>query len=125
MERIQIGTEGKIGLVNITQRVEEYAGRKKDGICFVFVPHATAALMMQEDETGLKKDIIGKIREIFYNGDYEHDRIDNNAAAHLGSGFLKQFVLLPVQDGKLVRGTWQEIFLVELDGPRNRDVILV
>ncbi len=123
MKTITIRTNEKIELINITDDVEDFA-KEKQGVCFVFVPHATAALIMEEGERGLKKDIIGKIKELFYNGDYEHNKIDNNAAAHLASGFLKQFLVLPVKNGSLVRGTWQEIFLVELDGPRTRQVII-
>ncbi len=124
MEHLKIQTNERIELVNITSKIEKFVESKKTGICFIFVPHATAALIMQEDEEGLKRDIENKIKEIFFQGNYEHDKIDNNAASHLASGFLKQFLLIPVENGKLIRGTWQDLFLVELDGPRNRQVVL-
>jgi secondary thiamine-phosphate synthase enzyme len=125
LERIRIGTKKRIELVNITDRLADFVRDRGSGVCFVFVPHATAALFMNEDEPGLVMDVEKKIKELFYEGTYEHDRIDDNAAAHLASGFLKQFVILPVERGELLRGAWQEVFLVELDGPRDREVILV
>jgi secondary thiamine-phosphate synthase enzyme len=125
LERIRIGTKKRIELVNITDRLADFVRDRGSGVCFVFVPHATAALFMNEDEPGLVMDVEKKIKELFYEGTYEHDRIDDNAAAHLASGFLKQFVILPVESGELLRGAWQEVFLVELDGPRDREVILV
>ena len=92
----------------------------KNGFCLVFAPHATAAIIANEHERGLVNDILRKIREEFpLDGKWEHNRIDDTAAAHLASAFLGAGRIFPVKDGRLVRGTWQNIFLVELDGPRS------
>jgi secondary thiamine-phosphate synthase enzyme len=65
------------------------------------------------------------IKDLIPEKDYKHDLIDDNAAAHLASAFLGQSVTFPVKNSRLVRGTWQNIFLVELDGPRSQRRIVV
>ncbi|MEM4972065.1 MAG: secondary thiamine-phosphate synthase enzyme YjbQ, partial [Sulfolobales archaeon] len=58
-------------------------------------------------------------------GSYEHNRIDDNADAHLLSSLFKQFYIFPIHDGKLIRGTWQELIITEFDGPRTRMIIVM
>ena len=71
------------------------------------------------------QDIVAKLRTDFPNdGKWVHNRIDDNADAHLASSFLGPSKVLPIRDGVLVRGTWQNIFLMELDGPRKRTVLV-
>jgi len=125
MKRIIVSTSEKFQILNITQKVEENIKELNEGVVLVFLPHATAGLMLEEDEEGLKRDIIKKLREIVpEDGKYEHNKIDDNAHAHILSGMVKQFVILPVKNGRFVRGTWQEILLLEFDGPREREVII-
>ena len=127
MESIVIKTRERIELIDITEKIISLVDESKikQGICHVFVPHATAALILQENEHGLKKDIVNKIDELFFRGDYLHDRIDNNAAFHIASRIIGQERSLPIRDSRLVRGTWQNIFFVELDGPRShREVVI-
>jgi secondary thiamine-phosphate synthase enzyme len=91
------------------------------GICTVSVPHATAAVIVNEHESGLCRDILSKIDELFpQSSKYGHNAIDDNADAHLASAFLGHSRTFPVENGRAVRGTWQNVFLVELDGPRSR-----
>jgi len=127
VEEIILSTSKKIELVNITSQVEEKVAQSgvEKGICLIFLPHATAALWVNEDETGLKEDFLRMIKNLFPEGEYKHNLIDNNAQAHLGSGFLGQSQVFPVENGRLIRGTWQNIFLVELDGPRAQRRVLV
>jgi len=126
-ETLEIKTTQKIELVNITRQVEEAARRSgvENGLCLVYAPHATAAIIANEDEEGLKADIVKWIREFFpHDGKWRHNLIDDNAAAHLASSMLTSSRLFPVRGGRLIRGTWQSIFLVELDGPRTRRVVV-
>jgi secondary thiamine-phosphate synthase enzyme len=96
-------------------------GQIKNGVCVISAPHATAAVIANEHENGLMKDILQKIEEQFPKSSrYAHNAIDDNADAHLAAAFLGHSRTFPIVDGKLVRGTWQNIFLVELDGPRSR-----
>ena len=85
------------------------------------MPHATAGFWLNEDEEGLKQDVL-RFFEKITSGSWQHNQIDNNAQAHLLSGLLKPYLLLSVENGEIQLGTWQEIFLVELDGPREREI---
>jgi len=89
------------------------------------LPHATAALVLNEGEEGLKQDLLERLDAIVpVQGGYEHDRIDDNAHAHLKSALIGSSVVLPIVDGRVVRGTWQSFLVVEQDGPRRRKLVI-
>ncbi|MCL6472981.1 MAG: secondary thiamine-phosphate synthase enzyme YjbQ [Firmicutes bacterium] len=122
-----VPTSERVQLKDITREVAAEVEKSgiKDGIALVYVPHATAALLINEHETGLISDLTGMVKEaVPRDRAYEHDRIDNNAWSHLTSALLGCSVMLPITGGRIERGTWQNIFLVELDGPRQRKVIV-
>ena len=126
-ETLSIATSRKMELINITSQVEEAVRKSgiKNGLCLVYAPHATAAIIANEDESGLKQDVIKWLEENFpHNGKWKHNIIDDNASAHLASAFISSYHIFPVKDGRLIRGTWQSIFLVEMDGPRRRNVLI-
>lgn len=123
-KQLTIETENRFQLIDITNQVENFVvqNKVKSGICLVFVPHSTAAIILTENEDGLKSDWLKILEKLVKGEEFEHDRIDDNADSHLLSGLLGQGKVLPIENGNLVRGTWQQIFLVELDGPRTRRV---
>lgn len=127
IEQFTISTNEKIELVDITSRVESIVSQSnvKNGQCLVFVPHSTAAVLITENESGLVNDWKKLIKKLTVGETWEHNRIDDNAEAHLMSGLIGQTKILPVKNGRLQRGTWQQIFLVELDGPRSRRNIII
>ena len=121
-DEFNISTSRRIQVIDITDRVEKVVDKSglKDGICQILVPHATAGIILEEAESGLIRDIEKKIEDMFPKGKgYEHDRIDDNASSHLASGFIGQSRILPIKDGRIVRGTWQRPLLLEMDGPRS------
>ena len=126
LDTIQFETQNRYQLVDITDEVEKILAKSKveSGLCLVFVPHSTAAIILTENESGLKKDWLKMLRKLVEGEEFEHDRIDDNADSHLLSGFLGQGKVIPIKGGHLVHGTWQQIFLVELDGPRTRKVTI-
>lgn len=127
-DKFEISTSKRTELVDVTNKVEGIVAKSKikNGICVVFVPHATAAVLLNENERGLVGDIINKIEKDFPAGaGYRHDRIDDNADSHLASGFIGQSKTLPVNNGRLIRGTWQQIFVLEADGPRSSRRVVV
>ncbi len=125
--KIIITTKERYELTDITSEVEEIVKNNnlENGIITVFVPHSTAAILLTENEEGLKKDWIDFFKNLVAGKNFLHDRIDNNADSHLLSGLLGQGKVLPVKNKKIVRGTWQNIFLAEFDGPRERSVEVV
>ena len=126
-KEISLSTSKRLDLVDITEQIQSFVEEHKieSGICLINSPHSTTAIIVNENELGLKKDILRKVREEFFQGtDWQHDRVDNNAVAHLGSIFLGHSKMFPIKNGRLERGTWQNIFFLELDGPRSRRVLL-
>jgi secondary thiamine-phosphate synthase enzyme len=126
IETLRVRSKERIQVIDITGDVEAIVRRSgiSEGICLVHLPHATAALVANENERGLINDIIRKIREEFVSEGWEHDRIDDNAYAHLASSFIGPSRAFPVSSGRILRGTWQSILLIELDGPRERNVVV-
>lgn len=126
-EEIQVPTGSDINLVNITEKVQAIAKKSgiSDGACFVYSMHTTAAVIVNENEPGLLKDIVTKLgRDFPKNVGWEHDRHDNNAHSHLAATYVGISKVLPVENGKIKLGTWQSVFFLELDGPRNRSVFI-
>ncbi len=126
-ERFKVETSKGKQIVDITNAVNKIVEKSsvQNGICLIHAPHATVSVVTNENESGLVNDILNKIAALFPQGaGYKHDLIDDNADAHLASTFLGQSKALPVENGRLVRGTWQSVFLVELDGPRSREIVV-
>lgn len=125
---INVRTKGYYDFVKITDRVSKIVeGSKiKNGVTFVNSKHNTAALIMQENDATIHKDLINMLDKILpLRGKYEHDYEGNeNAAAHLKQNILGNSVSVPVTNGKLAFGGWQDIFLVELFESRNREIVV-
>jgi len=119
---LKVNTDNKIQIVNITDQVERSL-KIKEGAVLVYIPHTTAALVINEDERNLRNDMM-KFYQDLSDGRWAHNTIDNNAEAHLASSTLNTSLTIPVSAGRLILGTWQSILFVELDGPRNRTVYL-
>lgn len=120
---LMVSSSSKLQLIDITREAMQFVEDSSitDGILVVSVPHATAAIVANENERGLLNDILNRIREIFpQSAEYAHNRIDDNADAHIAATFLGHSRTFPVENHQIVRGTWQNIFVLELDGPRTR-----
>lgn len=94
-----------------------------EGIVCVSTSHTTAALYVNENERGLRRDVVTMAERLLdLGGSYEHNRVDSNAEAHLAATLIGNSVVLPVSGGRPELGTWQRLFFLELDGPRTRTV---
>ena len=116
-----INTQKRRELIDITLEAAKALSDSKiiDGICVINSTHTTSSIIINENENGLKEDIINKIIQDFpQDGSWRHNRIDNNADAHLAGAYFSSSVTIPVKNGGLMLGTWQSIFFLELDGPR-------
>jgi secondary thiamine-phosphate synthase enzyme len=122
IEKIKFGTDRKYDLIDLTAELSKIASKMDAGTVLVFAPHATGAIIICEDEPGLKEDIITFVKDTFEKKGYKHDKIDNNAHAHIISSLMGCSTVLPVEEGKLVLGLWQSVFFLESDGPRERTV---
>lgn len=122
-----IRSQAKQQMLDITPQVAEVVRRSAlaEAICSVFVTHTTAAIIINEnDDPDVCRDAIDALDKLIPDGVWRHDLVDGNAAAHIKSAILGPGETIPVRDGALVLGTWQAIMLVELDGPRDRRVIV-
>jgi len=126
LKEFNISTKKKYELVDITERVERIVQESniKDGLILVFVPHSTAGIVLTEDESGLKEDWLKVLKKLVSDFDFFHNQIDDNADSHILSGLIGQGKTLIIKNRRLIRGTWQQIFLMEFDGPRTRRIII-
>lgn len=124
-ESFEVKTEKRNQLLNITDQVEGIIAKNsiKEGVCLVFVPHATAAIMLFENyDPALCDDFINALNKLIPQGQWKHDKIDGNGDAHIKSGIIGASETIPIKNGKLQLGTWQGITLCEFDGPRKRKI---
>jgi secondary thiamine-phosphate synthase enzyme len=126
-ETINISTKSGFEIVSITSQVNSIVKKSgiKNGNLIVFTPHTTTAITVNEAEPRLIKDILEKLSDLVPEGEgYLHDNIDNNAHAHILASIIGPSVALPIINGRAALGTWQSILFIELDGPRNRNVLV-
>ena len=122
----EVSTGERVEVIDVTRRVDEALPDDADGTATVFVPHTTAGVTINEAESGLFGDVETALaRLVPEDDDYAHDRIDDNADAHLRSMLVGSSVTVPVADGSPELGTWQSVLFVECDGPRTRRVRVV
>ncbi len=126
-ETLRVRTRRKLEVVDLTPQVREVVARSgvAEGLCTVYVRHATAAIVINENaDPGIRLDIVAALDKLFPEGVWEHDKVDDNGAAHLKAEVLGPSEVVPVRDGQLLLGTWQGIALVECDGPRDREIVV-
>ena len=120
---IKINTHKNFEIIDITSKINEQIDIEK-GIVSIFSKHSTSAIVVNENEPGLLWDLEFTLNNLINDKfSYDHDRIDNNAKSHLKSFLLSSSECLPIKNGHLDLGTWQSVFFVELDGPRNNRTI--
>lgn len=126
MEKIYIQTGKRVDFVDITYQIEEIVKNKKvnNGVCFLFVPHTTCGLTINENaDPSVRKDIIRKLNELVpENDNYSH--LEGNADSHIKSTITGHSLILFIENNSLKLGTWQGVYLCEFDGPRKREVWL-
>jgi len=125
---IEIKTTKKEEIIDITGQVKEIVKKSDidEGICLVYVPHATCSVIINENyDKAVCEDILATLNKIIpLHDNYKHDKIDNNAAAHIKAAILGPSQSLSVHDGILQLGQWQGIAIAEFDGPRDRKVYI-
>jgi secondary thiamine-phosphate synthase enzyme len=126
ISRISVFTRSREALEEITHRVSEAVRRSgiDDGMCYLFVPHTTAGVVINENaDPSVARDILSQFESMVPSkGHYQH--MEGNSPAHIKAAMVGTTTMVPVQKGRLVLGRWQGIFLAEFDGPRERDVIV-
>lgn len=127
ISQLRLRTSTKRELIDLTSRVADVVARAglDEALCSVYVPHATAAIVINEnDDPNVCVDVLDLLDRLVPEGVWRHDRVDGNAAAHIQATILGPGETIPVRQGRLLLGRWQAVMLVELDGPRERDVVI-
>jgi len=110
-------------IVDITEQVREFCGAHEDGLCNVFVPHATAGVAIIETGAGSDDDLVDTLENLLPRDDrYRHAHgSPGHGADHVLPALIAPSVTVPVQDGRPLLGTWQSVVLVDLnrDNPRR------
>jgi secondary thiamine-phosphate synthase enzyme len=124
MEKIQVRTPDRVALIDITHQIQQVVSTAdfKDGLCFINIPHTTAAITINENaDPDVERDIIMELNKIIpFQDNYRH--MEGNSAAHIKSSLVGPTQTVIIEDGRLQLGTWQGIYLCEFDGPRTRQV---
>jgi len=123
---IKISTRGRSEMVDITALVKKELDNsgKADGMCLVYIPHTTAGVTINEGaDPDVKSDILAALSEMVpATGNYRH--AEGNSDSHIKAALVGSSVVIPVQNAKLLLGTWQSIFFCEFDGPRSRSALI-
>jgi len=125
-----VSTKGHYDFIDITDKVKEIAAQTaiKEGLVLVFVKGSTAALTIMENEKGIFEDIKQVLEKLAPEAsDYQHHQKwgDHNGAAHIKASLIKPDVIIPLTDGILDLGTWQQIILIDFDEkPREREIVV-
>lgn len=125
MEIIKIRSNQREEMIEITREVNNLLPAIGEGICVLFTQHTTCGLTINENaDPDVKHDMLLFLRELipqYYKG-FRH--FEHNSDAHIKSSLMGSIVTVPFQNGKLLLGTWQGIYLCEFDGARERKVLV-
>ncbi len=123
METIFVATASREELFDITGKVEEVVRGSgvKNGVCVVYAQGATSAIMIQENwDDSVQTDVVDLLGKMIPRGVWRHDRQDGNGDSHLKAGLVGPSETIPIMNGELGLSRWQNVFLCEFDGPRDR-----
>jgi len=127
-EYLTFNTKNRRELIRITDRIREAVRKSgiREGLCLVSAMHLTASVFIQDDEEGLHQDIWEWLEKLApFRKDYKHHLTgEDNGDAHLKNLLTHLQVVLPVTEGNLDLGPWQEVFYAEYDGQRPKRVII-
>jgi len=126
MQRFNVRTRKKREVVDITDLVEEQLASAKasTGVCHLLILHTTAALTTADLDPGTDLDMLDAFEAMVPKLRYRHPHNPVHVPDHILSALIGTSLSLPFESGKLMLGTWQRVVLIELDGPRERELAL-
>lgn len=122
MDTINITTKARFDIIDITSQIQSCIAKSniKSGIAVIFIPHTTAGVSINENAD---PDVVFDLKNIFNNMIPEHNNYkhyEGNSQAHALSTLTSPSLTVIIENGKIILGTWQNIYFMEYDGPRNR-----
>ncbi|NIS59387.1 MAG: YjbQ family protein [Proteobacteria bacterium] len=122
IKTVQIQSGAKTEFIDITGKVQDVVRESKtqEGICYLFVPHTTAAITINENaDPSVHQDMVMELNKVIpFDDHYRH--VEGNSAAHIKASIIGFSETVFIESGRLLLGTWQGIYFCEFDGPRNR-----
>ncbi|WP_449245873.1 secondary thiamine-phosphate synthase enzyme YjbQ [Desulfobacca acetoxidans] len=121
---LEVKTNASTELLDITAAIRDLVARHgpMDGVCFLYSPHTTAGITINENaDPSVKADILMVLNKII-RADEPYRHAEGNSPAHIKTTLTGSTATVLIESGRLVLGTWQGIFLCEFDGPRRRQV---
>jgi secondary thiamine-phosphate synthase enzyme len=123
-QELAVRTTRQVEFLDITERLAQEVKKSgiQEGLCYVFVPHTTAGITINENaDPSVVSDIIKELNKIVpWDDRYSH--LEGNSPAHIKASMVGFSLTLIIEKGRLALGTWQGIYFCEFDGPRNRKV---
>jgi secondary thiamine-phosphate synthase enzyme len=123
--KFSVSTGSRMEFVDITSLVQKEVTNSgiRDGVCYIYNPHTTAGLTINEGaDPAVQDDIVGVLKQVIPSN-YPYKHMEGNSPAHIMASLMGSSVTVFVENGGLVLGTWQKIFFCEFDGPRARKVM--
>ena len=126
METFQVNTHTLKEIVDLTPKLNRIIKKRdfQNGLCHVFLIHTTAALTTGEIGEGTEEDFLEVAEKIIPRINFRHAHDPSHAWSHMAASLIGASLTLPVMDGELRLGTWQSVLLIELDGPRERQLVV-
>ncbi len=122
IKTVQIQTGSRTEFIDITEKVQDvvHESKAREGICYLFVPHTTAAITINENaDPSVYQDIVMELNKVIpFDDQYRHT--EGNSAAHIKASIIGFSETVFIESGTLLLGTWQGIYFCEFDGPRMR-----
>ena len=126
IREIRVETRSNAQMIDITAKVQEIVKESgvRDGLCYVFIPHTTAGVTINENaDPDVVTDILKETAKMVpWEDGYRH--VEGNSAAHIKASMMGFSQVVFVENGRLVLGTWQGIYFCEFDGPRSRKALV-
>lgn len=123
---VSVSTHSGIEFLDITSTIEKVVKESEveDGVCWLFCPHTTAGITINEGaDPSVVRDIISQLNRIApVREDYQH--AEGNSPAHIKASLIGSSQIVLIENGRLFLGTWQSIFFCEFDGPRDRKLFI-
>lgn len=126
METLTIKTTTKKAVIDITDEVNKFLQKSgaQEGIVTLFLTHTTAALTTADLDPGTDQDYLDFLEKLTPKLNYHHPHNPAHAPDHIWSSIIGTSLTIPIDNGKLILGTWQRVVLVELDGPKERRIVV-
>ena len=124
--KLKVKTTNRKQIVDITERINEYFYKNsiEEGLCHIFIKHTTAAITTADLDPGTDLDMLDAFEEIIPKLNYRHPHDPSHVGDHIMSSIIGPDVIVPIARAELNLGQWQRVVLVELDGPREREIVI-